>query len=381
MFKALGLLVLIGALLAPTASASSSISGDGERLLDSKGVPVFVTALNYEGPADRAWQMWQNDRFDANLIDADFGRAASAGATALRLFVQAPLAQDIAAGNWNKLDTVVGLAEKRNLQLIVSLHDYGERDLARVSDTAGKIAARYRGRAGILAYDFKNEPRFNDIALSRYASPVPLQRRDLIDTFGERLPRAELADFRATDEGRRDIPPNLTDDEAWLYINDLRLYREMLAEASAWVRERGFRGTTLDYLNDAAGQKWAPLRSALDASLKAWLTPQVDAIRRGDPVASDHGASRRRRAGQPARQSDGRLQHAASLSEHGRGVGASDAGADQDAAGRAQRSAVRAGRVRLPDRHASIPSVPRCTRWRSCSACCRRTPPAARSGC
>ena len=236
-----------------------------------------------------------------------------------------------------------------------------------MSDTAGKIAGRYRGRAGILAYDIKNEPRFNDIALSRYASAVPLQRRDLVDTFGERLPRAELADFRATDEGRRDIPPNLTDDEAWPYINGLRLYREMLAEASAWVRERGFRGTTLDYLNDAAGQKWAPLRSALDASLKAWLTPQVDAIRRGDPVASDHGASRRRRAGQPARQSDRRLQHAASLSEHGRGVGASDAGADQDASGRAQRSARTcwASSATRPTR--SILSAPRCTRWRSSS--------------
>jgi hypothetical protein len=56
MLKGLGLLALIGALLTPTASASSSISGDGERLLDSKGAPVFLTALNYEGPADRAWR-------------------------------------------------------------------------------------------------------------------------------------------------------------------------------------------------------------------------------------------------------------------------------------------------------------------------------------
>jgi hypothetical protein len=284
MLRALCLVCLLTAsLMPPPAAASGSISGDGQRLLDAKGVPAFVTALNYEGPADRAWQMWQNDRFDANLIEADFARAVSAGAKALRVFVQAPLAQDIAADNWNKLDIVVGLAEKRELQLILSLHDYAERDLAKVSATAEKIAARYRGRAGILAYDIKNEPRFNDLSLSRYPSPPPLQQRGLIDTYGERLSRGELGEFRASDDGRKDIPAAISDEEAWPYINNLRLYRDMLAEASAWVRERGFRGTTLDYLNDSAGKKWAPLQAALDSTLKAWLSPQVEAIRRGDP--------------------------------------------------------------------------------------------------
>jgi hypothetical protein len=285
MLRALLLLVLLSTGTVPTAAASGSISGDGERLLDHNGVPLFVTALNYEGPADRAWQMWQNDRFDANLIEADFGRAASAGAKAVRLFVQAALAQDVAAGNWTKLDAVVGLAEKRGLQLIVSLHDYGERDLPQVSEVAGKVAARYRGRAGILAYDLKNEPRFNDLALTRYTSASALQQRGLIDAYGERLSRDGLAEFRASDEGRRDVPASLKDDEAWIYINNLRLYREMLADASTWVRERGFRGTTLDFLqlNDAAGAKWKPLLSAMNSTLQAWLTPQVDAIRRGDP--------------------------------------------------------------------------------------------------
>src|SRR3982074_6488 len=104
-------------------------SGDGERLLGPNGAPLFVTAINYEGPADRAWQMWDNDKFDAGAIDADFARASAAGITAIRLFVQAPLAADVAAGKFDKLDQVVSLAEKRGLQLIVSLHDYGERDL------------------------------------------------------------------------------------------------------------------------------------------------------------------------------------------------------------------------------------------------------------
>ncbi len=275
-------LLLVVALLAPVAASAAGTSSDGERMLSASGAPEFVVGMNYEGPADRAWQMW--DRFDAGLIDADLGRAAAAGVSALRIFVQAPLATDIAADRWDKLDTIVGLAEKRGVHLIVSLHDYGESNLTSVAATASKIAQRYRARAGILAYDLKNEPRFNDLALARYPSPPPLQQRGLVDRFGERLARADLAEYRASDEGRKSVPASLADDAAWQYVNNLLLYREMLAEASAWVRERGFRVTTLDYLGDAAGQKWAPLIAALNGTLQAWLAPQIEAIRRGDPT-------------------------------------------------------------------------------------------------
>src|SRR5947199_9761158 len=101
--------------------ARAATSGDGERLLAPNGVPLFVTGINYEGPADRAWQMWDNDKFDAGAIDADFSRAASAGMNVVRIFVQAPLAVDIAAGKWDNLDQVISLAENRCLQLNVAL--------------------------------------------------------------------------------------------------------------------------------------------------------------------------------------------------------------------------------------------------------------------
>jgi Cellulase (glycosyl hydrolase family 5) len=282
-------LTLLPVLLAQPVMAAPP--GDGERLLSPSGTPVFVIGINYEGPADRAWQMWDNGKFDAGAIDADFARAASGGMNAVRIFVQTPLAVDIAAGNWGKLDQVVGLAEQRRIQLIVSLHDYGERDLARVSATAGQIAERYRGRPGVLAFDLKNEPRFSDLSLAKYPGPAALQQKALIDAFGERLPRAELGDYRATEEGSRIIPSWMSEDEAWIYINNLRLYREMLAEASAWVRDRGFQSTTLDYLGDAAGKKWGTFVKVLNATLEAWLAPQVQAIRRADPgrpITVDH---------------------------------------------------------------------------------------------
>jgi hypothetical protein len=83
-------LALIASTTQPTFAQSS---GDGERLLAPNGAPIFVTGVNYEGPAERAWQMWDVDKFDAGAIDADFSRAASAGMNAVRIFVQAPFAR------------------------------------------------------------------------------------------------------------------------------------------------------------------------------------------------------------------------------------------------------------------------------------------------
>src|SRR5437763_16881773 len=104
-------------------------SGDGERFLAPNGVPLFITGMNYEGPADRAWQMWDSDKFDVALIEADFKRAAEqAGINSLRIFIQPSLLAEINSGKFDKLDQVVALAEKHNLHLVISLDDYYERD-------------------------------------------------------------------------------------------------------------------------------------------------------------------------------------------------------------------------------------------------------------
>jgi hypothetical protein len=246
--------------------------------------------MNYEGPADRAWQMWEPDKFDAGAIEADFQRASQqAGANVLRIFVQPALLSDLSQNKFDKLDTVVALAEKYHLQLIVSLHDYGERDVSKVAAVGGQLAQHYRNRAGVLAFDLKNEPRFGDLALAIYKDPAPLQQRGLIDTFGERLPRDQLANYRASDEGSKQIPSYLSDDQAWIYINNLRLYREMLDSAAAWVKDHG--GTTLDYLDDPAGEQWAPFTDAMNATLQAWIQPQLAAVKAADPmrpVTVDH---------------------------------------------------------------------------------------------
>src|SRR5438552_418211 len=58
-----------------TASASGPSGLRSGRFVDANGQPVFLLGANYEGPADRAWQMWDDGKFDPGLIAADLDRA------------------------------------------------------------------------------------------------------------------------------------------------------------------------------------------------------------------------------------------------------------------------------------------------------------------
>ena len=108
------------------------------------GKPFFVVGANYEGPTDRAWMMWEDDKFDANLIGEDFARARSLGINTLRIFVQTALRDDINAGHFDKLDAVTGLAKQYGLLLIVTFTDWAEPDLA---EAANRL--RHQERAAV----------------------------------------------------------------------------------------------------------------------------------------------------------------------------------------------------------------------------------------
>src|SRR6185503_20363944 len=97
------------------AAPAAGYAVNGTALMDPSGRALFLIGANYQGPADRAWQMWADDQFDLNLIAQDFARAKQAGLGVLRIFVQKPLADDLAAGKWQKLDRVLDLADKQGL--------------------------------------------------------------------------------------------------------------------------------------------------------------------------------------------------------------------------------------------------------------------------
>jgi hypothetical protein len=265
---------------APAPPAGYAV--DGAALLDPSGRSLFLIGASYQGPADRAWQMWADDRFDPALIAQDFARARAAGLGVLRVFVQKPLADDLAAGRWQKLDRVLDLADKQGLAIILTLADYTDWDLARLAKLDGAIAGHYRGRATLVALDLKNEPRIGDLALAGYppGEAPPLQDPAIVGRIGERIAREEIPEYRASESGQKVVPQRLDDEQAYVYVNVLRAYQQLLEDSAAWVKEHD--GNVVRYLRAPEGAAWAPLLEALNDSLALWLRPQLAAIRRAD---------------------------------------------------------------------------------------------------
>lgn len=280
----MALSVVVAALPAPAAAAPAGFTISGSTLIDPSGRPVFLIGANYQGPADRAWQMWADDQFDLALISQDFARARAAGLGVLRIFVQKPLADDLASGRWQKLDRVLDLADKHKLSIILTLNDYTDWELGRVAALDGVIAAHYRGRATLVALDLKNEPRIGDLALTNYpAGDAPtLQSAGLVPRIGERITREEIAEYRASENGQKNVPARLSDEQAYVYVNVLRAYVQLLDDSGAWVQSRD-SANVVRYLRSPEAARWTPLVDALNDALALWMRPRLAAIRAADP--------------------------------------------------------------------------------------------------
>ncbi len=253
-------------------------------LADASGQPMFVLGVNYEGPVDRAWHMWDNNQFDLGLIGKDLDRAKAANATTVRVFVQQALANDIRAGKWDKLDGFLDLADQRGLRVILTLADYSAVNVSGLAVTAGQIAAHTKGRGTILALDLKNEPHFGDLALATYPAGVTptLQDPQVVAAVGESIARPDIPDYRNSDDGRQRVPARLSDDQAYVYINVLRAYLQFMSDAETWANSN--HASIVQYAQSPDSGKWGGLKTALNDTLAAWLKPQLDAVRVADPT-------------------------------------------------------------------------------------------------
>jgi len=289
----LNALLLLTLLLAPLVALRPTVglgapgfiglTADGTRFVRPDGRPFFSWAVNYVGPPDRAWRIWDDSSFDPALIEADFTRAAGLGLNTVRLFIQTPLKNDVLAGRFRKLDLTVEIARRHGLVLILTFSDYVEPDLARVADLQTRIATHFRDEPAILAYDLKNEPQFDLVALSVYPDSAPVLQTDrLIGIYGERIAQTVIPTYRQSAEGRNLIPSRLTDTQAYIYVNSYRLYREFLDAATAWVNTHPDK-TTLDYMDSPDSATWRAFYGALDDTLRRWITVQRDAVRVADP--------------------------------------------------------------------------------------------------
>jgi hypothetical protein len=264
-------------------AAPAAILVHSDMLADASGQPFFALGVNYEGPADRAWHMWDGGQFDAGLIAKDLDRASAANARVVRVFVQPSLASDIRSGKFDKLDRFLDLADQRSLRIIVTLADYADASVANLASIGAQIAAHTRGRSTILSLDLKNEPHFGDLALANYPPGVnaALQDPATVAAVGESVARQDIPDFRSSDEGRQRIPARLTDDQAYVYINVLHAYLQFTTDAQAWAISH--HTTVVQYMHSADSAKWRGIQDALNDTLAAWLKPQLDAIRAADP--------------------------------------------------------------------------------------------------
>lgn len=283
---AVGLGLLASSARGPAARASGPAGVRGEGFVDVAGRDVFLLGVNYEGPADRAWRMWEEGAFDPRLISADLQRARSAGLGVVRVFIQAPLAEEIRAGRWAKLDGFLRLADLYGLKVILTFADYPDRNLSSLTAVDTVVAARYRGRSTILAYDLKNEPRFGDLALAEYppGTYVALQDPALVPVVGESIRREELPEYRESEVGRARIPARLDDERAYTYANMLAAYLGFLEDSYAWNREHS--STSVAYLGSLDSAHWNPLKDALNDTLATWIKIRADAARAGDPEAT-----------------------------------------------------------------------------------------------
>ncbi|MEM9389208.1 MAG: cellulase family glycosylhydrolase [Bacteroidota bacterium] len=118
--------------------------------------------INYY-PAEFPWEdFWPN--LDADLLTKDFGLIREAGFNTIRVFV--PYEQfggaEVKEDYLQKLDTLLQVADKQNLKVIVTLFDFFlaySVDRWTLSDRhAEAIVTRFADHPAILSWDIKNEP-------------------------------------------------------------------------------------------------------------------------------------------------------------------------------------------------------------------------------
>lgn len=251
------------------------VAADKRYLVDSKGSPFFALGINYAGYFDRAWRMWESSLFDPALIERDFRKAKNSGFNSIRLFVHVALEQELRRDDFAKLDQTLSLAQDHQLRVMLTLNDAHNLNLGRVGDLDAKIVERYKDVPAVFAYDLENEPRFYNLAAAIYPDGYqpPIQTSQLIDHYGVRVSRQEALELQSN----RQIPAHLDANQAFYYINALRLFLEYDGAVNSFIN-RG-RGTIVEFLLSEEAKPWYLLITVLDSTVDAWLRAQIDPIR------------------------------------------------------------------------------------------------------
>ena len=260
-----------GAALAPPRGPLVAVR-HGAFMLAGRTLP-YLHGINYEGPSDRPWRMWQDGRFDPALIARDFDAIAAAGYNPVRIVVQHPLPSEILDGDFSRLDTVVALAAARGLRLLVTLNDDGDPDLQRVARVDALVAAHLAGNPAIFGYDLRNEPNLVDIAASLYppGAVLPLLSHTLIGAYRERVSMAAARAARRgggwSDGGFAAFDTPML----YYYLNALRVLGAFMRDNPA-------------YPAIPPAPYWTRFLDLANRTLAAYLYVQLRAVRTADPT-------------------------------------------------------------------------------------------------
>ncbi len=265
------------------STVSGPIKVRGSDFVDGTGRRVFLSGVNYEGHGDRAWALWNDDKFDLNIIGQDLALAAAGGHNSIRIFIQPAVRDDILSGRWYKLDKVVELAEQNNLKVLITLADYDELDIAKLAQLDGLVAKHFVTSPTVFGYDLKNEPQFVDLVGGKYPEgKTPIMQTDaLIQAYGERISQADTDSWRKTSAGVRIVPPWLPDRLAYYYANAYKLYEAFLDEGSKWVVTH-INTNFVDWLKSSDSYYWKGFVDALSSTLEIWIGLRQGAIKTQD---------------------------------------------------------------------------------------------------
>ena len=270
---------------APTADQRIRITKDGG-LIRADGSPFFIIGANYCGPFDaRLGEFFEKDRFSAEVLDAEFAKAQSAGINALRAFSFGSMgtlkAPEIAP--WAIRDS----ARRHGIHLmpVIGLGGLsaGPLELADNAKHTAAVARAYSGDPTILAYDLCNEPYLTQIgSLTFNGEPSPLVKLRPYETL------SDLMDRKWVDQQMRET-------QSWLALPHwlpADPKRELLASVSIWIaylkEHDGLRSTfpgmqgKIDIANSG---KYAQFLTVLNDMFGQWIEAMTATIHSEDPGA------------------------------------------------------------------------------------------------
>jgi hypothetical protein len=269
------------ALVTPGPKGFIHIGKDGH-FAAPDGKRLFITGANYIGSFATAVRFFQDENFDPRELENNFRMAKAAGINVLRLFHVHGLAADLMRGDRRKLDTILELARRYGIYLLLETS-------AGLSETGGnmegvcailaRVGEMLKDEPMIFGYDLRNEPTIGFVAGMNYPKDrkPAVHTTRLIDLYPEEA--AEIRKLVETRPAWLRLPTSITGVDAENAIAAIHLW-------SKYTREFGIGNTTFGALPPTGlptPAKWDPLVKAVDQSYGLWIQMQKDALRKADP--------------------------------------------------------------------------------------------------